>query len=67
VRHATKRPPAQTAGPSATAAQADTGGTPAWRRRAGLPVDTGTDQSGAAAGFFTGAATGFMLGGFRHY
>ena len=71
VRHATRRPPPQTARTSATAAQDDPGGSPAWRRRAGLPVDDSQESDGRPpafwGGFATGAAGGLLMGRFNHY
>jgi len=53
------------------AAPSDLGGTPAWRRRAGLPDNSGVPPAGRPpqfmGGFTAGAATGPIIGGFRHY
>ncbi len=55
----------------AAAAPPDPGGTPAWRRRAGLPVNDPPPTSGPPPGFWqgaaTGAAAGLLIGGFRRY
>ncbi len=72
-RHAVRKATSQTASGAAPAPQpADPGGTPAWRRKAGLPVDE-PDRYGPPPpaqimmGVGAGAAGGLLLGGFRHY
>jgi hypothetical protein len=44
------------------------GGSPAWRRRAGLPeLPTDPGLGGRPPGFWTGSSGGLLLGGVRHY
>ncbi len=68
ARRLTKRssPPTE-----AAATTPDPGGTPEWRRRAGLPVDDAPGPRGPPPAFWqgaaTGAAAGLLLGGFRRY
>jgi uncharacterized caspase-like protein len=43
------------------------GGSPAWRRRAGLPeLPTDPGMGGRPPGFWVGSSGGLLLGGFRH-
>jgi Caspase domain/Putative peptidoglycan binding domain len=43
------------------------GGSPAWRRRAGLPeLPTDPGMGGRPPGFWVGSTGGLLLGGFRH-
>lgn len=58
----------QTAEQAAPPPPAYLGGSPAWRQRAGLPeLPSDPGLGGRPPGFWTGAAGGLMLGGFRHY
>jgi uncharacterized caspase-like protein len=72
VRRAVKRANpnrSQTADQAAPPPPPDPGGSPAWRRRAGLPeLPTDPGMGGRPPGFWLGSSGGgVMLGGFRHY
>ncbi len=58
----------ETADEAAPPPPPDPGGTPAWRRAAGLPeLPTAPGLGGRPPGFWTGSSGGLFFRGFRHY
>ncbi len=66
VKRANPNPPETTA-QAAPPPPIFLGGSPAWRRRAGLPeLPTDPGLGGRPPGFWVGSSGGLLLGGFRH-
>jgi uncharacterized caspase-like protein len=67
VKRTNTNPPETTAQAAPPPPPVFLGGSPAWRRRAGLPeLPTDPGMGGRPPGFWVGSSGGLLLGGFRH-
>jgi uncharacterized caspase-like protein len=67
VKRANPNPPETTAQATPPPPAVFLGGSPAWRRRAGLPeLPTDPGLGGRPPGFWLGSSGGLLIGGFRH-